>query len=154
MMPHKDAATRRAYHRDWKRRNRGRYRDHARAWDSARHANERAEHYGAPGRISWQDAATVLAVGRCYYCGRTEGYWFGLDHVVPLCDGGPNEIDNIVCCCHPCNASKWRQDRPYRWSRRHDRCVDCGTNERKHLCHGFCSACWSRRASRNRRALA
>ena len=42
--------------------------------------------------------------GRCAYCGSTEKV--GLDHVVPLCLGGTNFIDNIVPCCHTCNASK------------------------------------------------
>ena len=45
--------------------------------------------------------------GRCAYCESTEKV--GLDHVVPLCLGGTNSIDNLVPCCHTCNASKGKK---------------------------------------------
>jgi hypothetical protein len=31
-----------------------------------------------------------------------------------------------------------------RWARKHDACLSCGTTERKHLAHGWCTGCHSR----------
>lgn len=41
--------------------------------------------------------------GRCAYCAdlATER-----DHVLPLCRGGSNTLDNVVPCCRQCNARK------------------------------------------------
>lgn len=50
----------------------------------------------------------------CKYCG-FEGQhpWkedgpvdITADHVVPLSRGGTNDLENLVCCCIPCNNSK------------------------------------------------
>ncbi|MCG3139060.1 MAG: hypothetical protein HJJLKODD_02938 [Phycisphaerae bacterium] len=44
---------------------------------------------------------------RCQYCGRkfptTE---LSLDHVVPRSRNGPNNWENVVCCCLRCNVKK------------------------------------------------
>lgn len=31
---------------------------------------------------------------------------------------------------------------PGQWSRKHDRCLDCGTTERKHKAQGYCTVCY------------
>jgi 5-methylcytosine-specific restriction endonuclease McrA len=148
-VPHADPAARAAYRREWKRRNPGRYKAEAKIYDAMTHANERAEKYGAPGRLTQDDVRDVLAIGSCHYCGTSER--LGIDHVQPLHSGGANQRDNLVPACHSCNASKWRQDRPRRWAREHDRCVDCSTTERKHLAKGMCTKCHRRdRASHER----
>lgn len=45
--------------------------------------------------------------GRCTYCGR-QITWseFTIDHIVPLANGGTNEIDNLTCSCEHCNYLK------------------------------------------------
>lgn len=103
-------------------------------------ANKRARQYGAPGELTLADVETVMAAGACFYCGSTKK--LGLDHVIPLHTGGANALFNLVCCCHACNQSKGRADRPGRWSQLHDQCHQCGTNERRHWCKGMCRRCY------------
>lgn len=122
-MPYKDRATRLAYaksYRDGHSEQRARERPTS---DRARHANQRAKRYGVSGRITSRDVRTVLtADARCFYCQRTREelpeIWgqreLGIDHRIPLHAGGPNTLANLVPCCHPCNASKFRGDKPYR----------------------------------------
>lgn len=43
----------------------------------------------------------------CQYCGATPPQavlW--VDHITPVCDGGGNEIDNLVTSCDRCNLGK------------------------------------------------
>lgn len=142
MSPHADLEVRRAYLRAYKRAHRDRWKEQEADYSRARHANRRAAAYGAPGTITIEDVQAVMAGGCCHYCGGTA--LLGIDHVRPLHDGGPNTRENLVCCCRACNASKWRQDRPGRWSRHHDRCVGCGTTAARHVARGFCNACYHR----------
>lgn len=140
-MPHKDTAVRRAYLREYKRQNKERLKPLNADSDRARNANRRALTYGVSGRLSIEDVRAVLAVGRCHYCGATER--LGLDHVIPMHAGGANERANLVACCHACNISKWRLDRPGRWSRDgHECCKGCGTSSRKHVARGYCNRCY------------
>ena len=41
--------------------------------------------------------------GRCVYCGN---YADVIDHVIPVCKGGINAMNNEVCCCKRCNYKK------------------------------------------------
>lgn len=144
-MPHKTAEARRAYMKTYKKKHPEKF---ARDYDRVRHANRRAELYGVPGRVTIADVRAAKAPGVCFYCGRTRGSGkfadLGIDHRVPLHAGGANERGNLVACCHSCNVSKFRGDRPGRWSRKHDRCQGCGTQERKHSARGLCNACYKR----------
>lgn len=141
-MPYKDPVIRAAYHREYNRRNRHRYREQHKIYDAAKHANERAALHGAPGVITVDEVSTILASGHCYYCGTSDR--LSLDHVVPLHLGGLNRPENIVCCCVPCNISKWRSDRPGRWSQTHEQCTDCGGVTLRHASAGRCISCYSR----------
>ncbi len=140
-MPYADPETRRIYHRDYKRRNRHRYRFGSKLYDTAKHANQRAAQYGASGTLTIDDVRAVLATGPCHYCGGSE--LLGIDHVVPLNAGGLNASENLVSCCRSCNASKWRGDRPHRWSRKFDQCQSCGRSDRRHIALGFCTSCYA-----------
>jgi 5-methylcytosine-specific restriction endonuclease McrA len=145
-MPYADSTVRAAYLRAWKRRNRGRYKAEAKIYDATKHANERARMYGVTGTLTQEDVRAALAAGRCSYCGTSER--LGIDHIEPLHAGGPNTPSNIVAACVPCNVSKWRQDRPGRWARHHERCVDCQTIDRRHLAKGRCTRCYARERKR------
>lgn len=147
-MPHKDTSARRAYHRQYKRLNKERLKPMNADSDRARHANQRAAKYGAPGRVTIEDVRAVMAAGVCHYCGGDT--LLGIDHVIPLHEGGPNERANLVCCCRPCNASKWRADRPGRWSREHDACIECRSTDRAHVAQGYCSRCYQTRGKPTR----
>lgn len=52
------------------------------------------------------------ARGRCEACGihLEVGKW-ECDHLVPIKDGGTNDITNLRVLCRPCHAIKTRQDR-------------------------------------------
>jgi 5-methylcytosine-specific restriction endonuclease McrA len=145
-VPYKDPAVKKAYHAAYKKRWREDNREKTADQDRAQHANERAAIYGVKGRIVVADVRAAKEPGVCFYCGATESdgrfHGLGIDHVVPLHAGGPNTRENLVACCHACNASKYRGDVPGRWSRRAGACVDCGTTDRKHSARGLCNRCY------------
>lgn len=44
---------------------------------------------------------------RCQYCGEQfPGYALSWDHVIPRCQGGSGEWENLVAACKPCNSRK------------------------------------------------
>lgn len=47
----------------------------------------------------------------CAYCADTNN--LTIDHVIPQCNGGTDLLENVICCCKPCNNSKahldWKQ---------------------------------------------
>lgn len=144
-MPFKSRAKRREYERTYWRKNSARRRDHRYYQDKARHANRRAALYGAQGRITTADIRRLLAGSpACTYCGSNNGpFRMGIDHVVPLDKHGENHVSNIVPCCHSCNASKWRTEKPWRWARAFDACTKCGNNDSKHVSKGLCERCYN-----------
>ena len=56
--------------------------------------------------------------GRCWYCGQhlvnakhdkgriSQYRWFAVDHIVPQCRGGSDDLTNLVPACFMCNGSK------------------------------------------------
>jgi predicted Zn-ribbon and HTH transcriptional regulator len=50
----------------------------------------------------------------------------------------PSNLEVLLRSEHPSRHAGQR------WSRQHDRCLDCGTTERKHEAHGRCTRCFSR----------
>ncbi|WBO23950.1 HNH endonuclease [Sphingomonas abietis] len=48
--------------------------------------------------------AVIHRDGSCVYCGTTED--LTADHVIPVCQGGPHDMENLVAACHGCNKSK------------------------------------------------
>lgn len=50
---------------------------------------------------------------RCQYCGSNEA--LGLDHIIPMDDGGGHEADNLRVACHTCNSTK--RNRSVEWFR-------------------------------------
>lgn len=147
-MPYKDPEQAKAFYREWKKGSKKRQSN--KYYDAAKHANARAVMYGVSGHVSTQDVREVLDGSRCFYCGVADGGHhgrgpkrdtLGIDHRVALANGGLNTSENLVACCHSCNASKYRSDRPRRWSRAHDACIECESTERKHDSHGRCTRC-------------
>ena len=64
---------------------------------------------------SKQQAVWNKTDGRCWYCGkeleRSDSYQdfknrFVPDHMVPKCQGGSNDLDNLVPACWSCNSKK------------------------------------------------
>lgn len=52
--------------------------------------------------------------GKCYYCHKSVGTDYHVDHVVPLSRGGSDDISNIVIACSHCNCSKHNK-LPHEW---------------------------------------
>jgi 5-methylcytosine-specific restriction endonuclease McrA len=147
-MPHKDPDARRAYMREWKRINAEKVSRWAKEDDARRHANERAAFYGAPGELTLEDVRTVLAAGRCHYCGCSDAL-MTIDHVIPLHAKGPNTTANIVAACRTCNLKKRRGDHPDQWAQDHDVCCECGTTDHPYKSNGRCDPCFARWRYRN-----
>lgn len=146
-MPHADPVERQRYNREYKRANRWRYRQRQKAYDAARHANERAAEFGRPGILTPEDVEELFAIGCCHYCGAAGE--LSVDHRVGLHDpASTNTPDNTVPACPPCNRSKMRADRPWRWSRTHECCIECGGTSKRHVAGGRCSPCYWREYER------
>lgn len=53
--------------------------------------------------------------GRCNHCNiALDPAEWECDHIVPLKDGGTNELNNLVVLCKPCHRDKTRRDRDTR----------------------------------------
>lgn len=54
------------------------------------------------------ERAEVLAKsgGRCYLCDHALDVEFEVEHVIPLCLGGTDDLDNVFAACHDCNKDK------------------------------------------------
>lgn len=53
--------------------------------------------------VEWADIKTKYK-NRCVYCG--EKRKLEIDHIVPISKGGDHIKENVVPCCHSCNAKK------------------------------------------------
>jgi hypothetical protein len=148
-MPHKDPDAKRAYLREWKRRNAEKVSRWAKEDDARRHANKRAAIYGASGELTLDDVRAVFAAGRCHYCGCSDAL-MTIDHVIPLHAKGPNTPDYIVVACRTCNLKKRRGDHPDQWSQEHEACCDCRTTDHPYKSNGRCNPCYSRWRSNGR----
>jgi len=43
----------------------------------------------------------------CRYCGKqSDSVSMVIDHMIPVCQGGTNDIENLCTACEPCNAGK------------------------------------------------
>ena len=57
-------------------------------------------------RATWKNAEWLRSP-RCAYCRRRMARESAtVDHVIPLCQGGPDEPENWRLCCQPCNEMK------------------------------------------------
>jgi len=60
--------------------------------------------------ISKKDKAHIWSKteGLCYHCGLPLNPFSDLhiDHLIPLCQGGPDTLDNMVPSCSGCNLRK------------------------------------------------
>lgn len=64
--------------------------------------------YHVQGIITKEDISAVYdrQAGLCIYCRRELNGKYDVDHIMPMSRGGLNTPENIVVCCHSCNASK------------------------------------------------
>lgn len=118
------AEQRREKKRDYYRTHRAQIKEYHRAYHRARpglralHArNRRARERQTIGNITsrqWEALKAKYAY-RCLCCQRKEPeIKLTIDHVVPICKGGTNSIENIQPLCFSCNASKREKIIDYR----------------------------------------
>lgn len=51
----------------------------------------------------------------CQRCGRVDlGPGLEVDHIVPLCDGGPEDDSNRQLLCHSCHSLKSKKEQGHR----------------------------------------
>ena len=50
------------------------------------------------------EAHLTLRADPCAYCGRPRSG--GIDHIVPVSDGGTDALDNLTGACASCNSGK------------------------------------------------
>mgnify|MGYP000939281706 FL=1 len=55
--------------------------------------------------------------GRCWWCGKSVGDNYHVDHLIPLTRGGKHSARNIVISCPSCNLSK-NNKLPHEWTSR------------------------------------
>jgi 5-methylcytosine-specific restriction endonuclease McrA len=90
----------RVYTRKWQRANPGKV--------AVNNARCRARKTSAEGGFTAEDWAAIRArqKGRCFDCGQESKLTVG--HLIPLCCGGSNAVENLVGqCCH-CNSRQGR----------------------------------------------
>lgn len=62
----------------------------------------------AEAKRMWKESIKNQWDNRCAYCGSTER--LSLDHIIPQCKGGSNQVNNVLCACTKCNADKGHED--------------------------------------------
>lgn len=75
-------------------------------------ATRRARRKSVSGRYTSSDVEDIksLQKGKCAYCRTSIKRAFHVDHIVPVCKGGPNDRRNLQLLCAPCNMKKGAQD--------------------------------------------
>ena len=112
------------YSRKRRWENPGLYRETMKAWrkehpDKVTASGHRykALKHGNGGNLTGKEIADlrIKQAGICAYCKR--GAKLTIDHVIPVTQGGLNDISNIVLCCRRCNSSK-NNKTPEQWKHR------------------------------------
>lgn len=86
--------------------------DKAKAWSQNYRARRRSG-----GLLTGEMVRGILdPATECFYCEQPFGplRQKTLDHIIPLCQGGPNESWNLVPCCKSCNSTK-KHRTPVQW---------------------------------------
>lgn len=73
----------------------------------------RARRYGVKDTLTFEEivSAAMSPDAVCYHCKRQRRrQYLCFDHLVAMCNGGSNSIDNLVLSCFQCNTSKGARD--------------------------------------------
>lgn len=94
---------------------------------------------------------------KCCICGREEG--LVVHHID--CNGRNvktpnNDLANLQTLCRGCHCKVHtdllhkanREKLSLKWAKNYERCIDCGTTERKHNARGLCHLCYNRRKNK------
>lgn len=116
---------RRSINRDWNRRNKSRVTLRIREWrrafpEKAQAAKDRrrALEHNAKGSHTADDIRLLRKTQpNCWWCGKSVGSKYHVDHRIPLARGGSNAPENLCISCPQCNQSK-NDKLPAEWSDR------------------------------------
>lgn len=88
--------------------------------------NAKARRLGVRGVVTAENLWIIELTGlACAYCGVWLEHGQGtFDHVVPMKDGGRNDLSNIVRCCLTCNREKFTKT-PAQLAEHRSRVVTC-----------------------------
>lgn len=68
------------------------------------------ERWHRPERPTWSTTFYAAAIQRggllCRYCGDPVSADLTIDHVIPRCQGGGDDLNNLVVACRSCNSRK------------------------------------------------
>ena len=78
-------------------------------------AKARAKKKGATQFMSVEEWESIKASHSCHWCGMGLHLSFThTDHVIPLCEGGQNTVENVVMSCANCNLKReWERKTIY-----------------------------------------
>jgi 5-methylcytosine-specific restriction endonuclease McrA len=96
--------------REWHVKYTKEYRRKNRAWYLEQKQKRRAREKNGPG-LTKDDILFLLKQqkNKCFYCGIDIGNSYTVDHKIPLCRNGLNEISNVVMTCRSCNVKKGKR---------------------------------------------
>ena len=71
-----------------------------------------------------RQAVSEQCKGKCALCGDSYAAKFDVDHIVPLREGGLDNISNMQALCRPCHARKCEQEETTCTTRLHTLCSE------------------------------
>lgn len=93
--------------REANRVNRARNPETFRLHQSKRRALKRGATVNLKSIKTWTSKVRSNIFSVCYYCGNVlDTRLIHIDHIIPLCKGGPHSVENLCVSCAPCNLSK------------------------------------------------
>ena len=96
--------------REWQVKYTKEYRIKNRAWYLEQKQKRRVREKNGSG-LTKEDILFLLKQqkNKCFYCGKDMGNSYTIDHKIPLCRNGLNEISNVVIACRSCNVKKGKR---------------------------------------------
>lgn len=96
--------------RAWQQEYKARDPERSRQRNAIHNNRARAKRLGLETTFQWIDWVHILEAFEyaCAFCGAS-GCLLDLEHLVPMSQGGPNTVGNVVPACRPCNAQKCRR---------------------------------------------
>jgi hypothetical protein len=130
------------YQQDWAKEQGDVLRQYKKQWyeESKSHIDYRAKNRN--NRNGPVDEVLANSGHKCSECGSSENLQIHHEdhkgHNVPKRDRN-NSIENLQVLCRVCHGRL--HGNVEGWSRKHEKCLMCGSTEFRHHAHGYCSQC-------------
>lgn len=133
------------YEKDWAKKNASRIKAYQSWWYQESKKRINYQKVGREYMNGPVDEVLAKFGNKCAECGSTEHlHIHHIDHKgsnVPR-DQRNNNLENLQVLCRKCHGRL--HGRVEGWSRKHERCLRCGSTENKHHAHGYCVRCFWR----------